>query len=327
MASLTEELAAARECWTSDQLAVWYPPPALRRQLRKASQRQASWVGDANFGSAFRDDVGTVAVSDPLAWGNRRISLPDGHWCVTGIRFRGLDVTKPFVDLVATSLPPTAESVAGLCDVVLPEYTAFSPRAVRVDAPDPDALVTEAAAHPSFARADVDQYVVAGLVVDLRARPRAAQFDNVALAPIAVEQAAEQTALFYRQVESERPDLPAWATPSTLEDLAECADEGLLFAVQVDGAPGGVVAARRDDDHVMTGFVVQEIVLGDGYRGRRLGAPVLQRLVHELPAREGDTLWGTIHPDNQPSLRNSRSIGRQVVGGYVWITPRGFTGL
>ena len=88
-----------------------------------------------------------------------------------------------------------------------------------------------------------------------------------------------------------------------------------------------MVCAVRDDDHGMSGFCVQEICLDARHLGRRLAPAVLQHLVDELPAEEGDVLWGTIHPDNAPSLRNSLSIGRTVVGGYVWVTPDGLPGM
>jgi L-amino acid N-acyltransferase YncA len=88
-----------------------------------------------------------------------------------------------------------------------------------------------------------------------------------------------------------------------------------------------VVAAIRDDRHGMSGFGVEEICLDAAARGRGLAAGVVQRLVDALPAADGDVLWGTIHPDNQPSLRNALSVGRRVVGGYVWVTPSGLPGM
>jgi L-amino acid N-acyltransferase YncA len=327
MTSLLDDMVAAHGRWTAARLSDWYPQDQRRERSRDAMQGQAGWVADADFGLSFRDNVGSVPVSDPLAWANRRIDLSDGHWCVTGIRFRGRDVTKPFIDVVATSLPPRADALARLAAVLVPQYRDFAPRAVRVDAPAPDELVGAAMADPRFAHAAVDQYVVAGLVADLRRRPPVDGYERVHLQVVPVDPAGQATARLYAQAEAERPDLAQWATPSTPDELQECAAEGLLFEVRVDGHPAGVVAARRDDDHGMTGFVVQEIVLDDAHRGHRLAAAVLQRLLAELPAGPGDTLWGTIHPDNQPSLRNAASIGREIVGGFVWLTPQGLTGL
>jgi L-amino acid N-acyltransferase YncA len=88
-----------------------------------------------------------------------------------------------------------------------------------------------------------------------------------------------------------------------------------------------VVAALREEAHGLTGHVVQEICLDAAHRGRGLAPAVLDHLVRALPREEGATLWGTIHPDNTASLRNALGIGRQKVGGYVWVTPPGLPGM
>ena len=95
----------------------------------------------------------------------------------------------------------------------------------------------------------------------------------------------------------------------------------------VDRSRAGVVAARRRDEHGVTGFEVLEICLSPPFRGQGLGPAVLQRLVDVLPARPGDTLWGTIDSRNQASLHNAQAAGRVVVGGYVWVTPLGLPGM
>jgi L-amino acid N-acyltransferase YncA len=88
-----------------------------------------------------------------------------------------------------------------------------------------------------------------------------------------------------------------------------------------------VVAAIRDDRHGLSGFCVQELCLDAAWRRRGLASAVVQRLVDALPADDGDVLWGTIHPDNAPSLRNALAVGRRVVGGYAWVTPSGLPGM
>ena len=163
MTSLLDDMVDAHARWNAARLADWYPHEQRRARSREAMQGQAGWVADGAFGLAFRDNVGSVPVADPLAWADRRIDLPDGHWCVSGIRFRGLDATKPFIDVVVTSLPPQADALARLSEVIVPQYSEFAPRAVRVDAPAPDELVAAAVAVPRFAHAAVDQYTVAGL--------------------------------------------------------------------------------------------------------------------------------------------------------------------
>lgn len=295
---------------------------------RDAMRGPAALVGDEQFGATFRDNTryASVAVTDPLDWANRVIELPGGHWCVTGVRFRGLDVNRPFVDVVATSLPPRADALAMLSAVVVAQYSAFKPHAIRVNAPSPDELVAALRADARVAGAAVDQYIVAGLVRELRERPQVPRYAEVQLRPMPPNAAAESIATMYARLQESLPDLSEWATPSSIEELKECAAEQLLFQVSIDTEPAGVIAAHREDDHGMTGFVVQDIVVDQDHRGRRLAPAIHQRLLSQLPAQDGDVLWGTIHPDNLPSLASAHAIGREVIAGYAWVTPRDLPG-
>jgi hypothetical protein len=332
MDDLLTELARARLAWVSPRLREWYDDTRLVRQLASGLADEAGRVGDIVFGAEFRDGVmsgvGIDASADPLDWANRRIDLPTGGWAVTGIRFRGLDVTRPFVDVVATTEPPTPQGLAVVAEAVLPSYASFDPLCLRVDAPDPAGLVEHVSADERFRpRSTVDQYVVAGLVAELGDRPRTPSYEVVSLRPGDAAALAARAAAIYAELARRNPDLLMWARAEDAESLAACADEGLLFEVLLDGEPAGVVAAARDDAHGMSGFSVEELCLDAHRRGLRLAPGVLQRLVDELPAAQGDVLWGTIHPDNAPSLRNSISVGREVVGGFAWVTPAGLRGM
>jgi L-amino acid N-acyltransferase YncA len=325
---LMDELVEARLAWTSPLLATWYAEADLRRQLRSGLSVEVERLGDATFGGDFRTGVGIGGPEDPLDWANRRLDLPGGGWAVTGIRFRGGDAVRPFVDVVATTAPPTPDGLAAVADVVVPAYEGFSPRCLRADVPDTPALVEELGADPRFGpHCTVDLHVVAGLVDRLRTHPRTAAYPEVRLRAGDPQALARRVAEIYAELAATEPGLAMWANPEDLESLSECAEEGLLFEVLAEGESAGVVAALRYDAHALTGFSVQELCLDAAHRGRRLAPATVQRLVDELPAGPGDALWGTIHPANVPSLRNALSIGRTLVGGYVWVTPAGLPGM
>ena len=313
MDDLLAEMARARLAWTAPAIREWYDDDRLLRQLATGLAAERARVDDEEFGASFRDGVGLHSGTSPLEWANRRVQLPGGGWAVVGIRFRALDVARPFVDVVATTAPPTDDGVAEVAEAVLPYFAQFEPLCLRVEPPGPSAV-----------DGDVDQHVVAGQVDALRAWSRAASYDTVALRPGDPEALTEWAAAIYAALP---PDRGTWATPEDQDSLQHCADEGLLFEVVVDGTSAGVVAAIRDDRHGMSGFCVEEICLDGAWRGRGLAAGVVQRLVDVLPADDGDVLWGTIHPDNRPSLRNALSVGRRIVGGYVWVTPPGLPGM
>jgi hypothetical protein len=325
---LLDDLVDARVPWVSAVLRSWYADSDLRRHLRTAMSVEEHRVGNVAFGQEFRDGVGLHPDSDPLTWTNRRLDLSDGGWALAGIRFRGGDTLRPFVDVVATTEPPTPDGLARVATTVVPAYDGFEPLCVRVEAPDPAGLVERLEADDRFGPGCVvDMLVVAGPVEELNDQPRASAYDRVALRAGAPEALAERVATVYAELAGQRPELAMWANPEDVESLAECADEGLLFEVLVEGEPAGVVASVRYDAHGMSGFSVQELCLGGAHRGRHVAAAAVQRLVDELPARDDDVLWGTIHPENVPSLRNALSVGRVVVGGYVWVTPSGLPGM
>lgn len=89
------------------------------------AHKAADLVGNEGLGSQFRDDVGTFGIRDSLAWGNRRLQLRDGGWAFTGIRYRGRDITRPFIDVVASTAPPTLEGLALIAQTIVPTYAPF----------------------------------------------------------------------------------------------------------------------------------------------------------------------------------------------------------
>lgn len=49
----------------------------------------------------------------------------------------------------------------------------------------------------------------------------------------------------------------------------------------------------------------------------------MQLLCDVLPANPGDTLWGTTHAGNGPSIGNALVVGREKVAAFVWVARRG----
>ena len=182
MADPVTEMTQARMTWVSPRLREWYDDARLTRQLASGLSVEAGRLGDVAFGTEFRDGVGTGVSDDPLDWANRLIDLATGGRAVTGIRFRSLDVNRPFVDVVATTAPPTADGLAAVAASVVPAFEPFGPLCLRVDVPDPDALLDQLVGDERFGPGcAVDQYVVAGVVRQLRSRPRSPSYDLVSL--------------------------------------------------------------------------------------------------------------------------------------------------
>lgn len=322
MTSLDAQQTAER--WTFTQLKEW--SPEWRENLARWLEPSLALVGDAEWGGQIRDMV-QLPIQDPLAWANRRIELSGGHWVVAGIRFRGRDIEKPFVDIIQTSLSPETEGIAALGEV-LPYFSEFSPLCLRVALPDPQPwLRLLAQGTVEEFQVTPDLLVVASPVHEMLAQPLARTYNQVLLTPCAPVQAAERVAAIYEELKELRPQLNQWATPADAEDLEDAAEEGLLFEIQVNGMPAGVLAAEREDAYGFTGFCIQEIALGAAHRGQQVGVAALQRLCRRISTCTDEVLWGHIHPANVMSLRNAQASGRQVVAAHMWVTPAGYAGM
>jgi L-amino acid N-acyltransferase YncA len=322
-----EDVVAARLPWTSSVLSQWYGQERLQAQIAASLATELSRVADESFARGYRDAVALDIDADLLSWSNRILTLDDGAgWALAGIRFRGMDVSKPFVDVIACTQAPTRAGLLEVAAGVARAYAAFRPLCTRFAVPDADGFMKllDAGFGPGSA---IDMQIVAGLVRQLRAARRVATYERVELKAGDPALLADLARNIYADLAAEHPATALWATPESADLLEECAHTGLLFDVAVDGRPAGVAAALREDAHGMTGFVVQEIALDGAHRGQGLGPAVLQRLVDRLPDRGSDVLWGSIHPDNVSSMRNALRVGRRPVGAYAWVTPPGLPGM
>ena len=84
----------------------------------------------------------------------------------------------------------------------------------------------------------------------------------------------------------------------------------------------------RRGEQGLRGFSVEELCLDAPFRRQELGNAVLRHGIKNLlklsQVDPQDMLWGTIHADNLPSLRNAQGVGRTVVGSYIWVGDRSF---
>lgn len=310
--------------WVSEEIQQW--SPAWRENLTRWLKPDLALIGDAVWGAQIRDLV-KLPIPDPLAWANRRIELANGQWVIAGIRFRGRDVEKPFVDIFATSLPHTPAGVEALTEV-LPHFKEFAPLCLRVNLPESTLFAAQLSQAEEFhGDAELDLLIVASPVDEMKTRPHALLFDATTLIPSSAQHAAKLTAEIYESLTTSRPQLCEWATPADAQSLQEAAQQRLLFEICVHGETAGIIAAERQDAYGFTGFCMQEIALNTAHRGRGIGVAALQHLVRALDATPHDLLWGHIHPGNIPSLHNAEASGRKIVTSHVWLTPTGYPGM
>lgn len=313
-----EWMISSRLGAVSDVVRNWYVEHELRQLVADDLAVEIERIDDTEFAREFQQHCPVPGVPEPGAYNNQVITLADGSRCLAGIRFRGADVSRPFVDLVAVEGTFDHDRIADVVDETDTAWGRFDPRAVRILHPDPIGFLDADARG-----GQPDQFIVAGRIHDLRGKPTVdAESGRVHI--------RRATGLeWYDRYVAELEDLfradPRRAEMTRAEsrdDLAETHDAGLLFEIFVDDQWAGVLAASRDAGYGMRGHYMQEVMLAHSYRGQGLASEVQRQLMGLLPAEPGDALFGTIDARNRPSLRTALSVGREIVGGYLWLYPR-----
>jgi GNAT superfamily N-acetyltransferase len=277
----------------------------LQKRLGEQLAVERSRCTDLAFGQRFARAIRLegATAQDYL----QQVHVVGPHTVLVGIRFKGLDPSEPFVDLLASSAPwsEVGDALLRLRDQL---YPRFAPKWLRVYLPEGE---------PEAAERVADLRHLAAPLHTLQQRDRPPGFDALEL--VAAQDLAwrDDYDALYRSLMREAPELRDEVQPSTAADLTDCLRAEQLWLAQQSGQWVGVVGARPEQDGPLWGWCVVEEILRSAVRGQGLG-PVLQRhLIEQLPA-EG-LLHGTIHPVNVASYRTALRCGRRDVGGWWFV--------
>ncbi|MBB6099456.1 GNAT superfamily N-acetyltransferase [Deinobacterium chartae] len=294
-------------------LRVWYSPSELVAQLGRDLKLELSRLSDDVFAERFWARCAAPGTT-PDDYRNRWLDL-DGLRVLTGIRFKGLDMAQPFVDVVASTAPLEAPDLwQALAARIRSEYAVFRPLQLRVFRAGPAPLEL-APGLPVVAHTRL----VAGLLSAMRSLPDPAHFARLEAHPASNLNFYPRYRAIYDALHAESPERREFARPESEEDLQEALEDGLLFEMRIEGVWAGVMAAYRGVGHGLRGFVVGEMLLDSAFRGQGLGPAAQRCFAHALPARPGDTVFGHIHPRNVAALTTARRCGRQDLGGELFV--------
>ncbi|MDV6374834.1 hypothetical protein [Deinococcus arenicola] len=235
---------------------------------------------------------------------NRWVSVSSGLDAMLSIRFKGMDVSKPFVDISVTSRRVTAQDFPALIESALREYGDFHPPRIRIWS-----------AAETFSTLRPDQRVLAAPLAELGGGEVAPELSLTPTADLS-NYAAAQSA--YAAVDAAHPKHPGQAGLLSGEDLQDTIDAGTMFDVIWREQWSGYAGTLPETQLGLPAQVVQEMLLAPHARGRSLGSSLSTLLARHLPA-DGRVLSGTIHGENRGALAAARRAGRQDVGGWWWV--------
>lgn len=315
--ALLSRLAAAKLAAMSMRVRGWCDEPALVRRIRHDLSEEVDRVTDPSFAASLREQCPFNGVTNIAAYKNRVLQLEDGALVLTGIRFRGRDLAKPFVDVIAAEGAFDADRLNAIAAQVEARWTEFRPLCARFLLPD-NIDLDWARLGP---RSRPDLHVVAGRLDDLRSRPLAPTAPHVMLRRPDNLGFFDRYTKVYADLFASHPKHREYNLPEDKDALAQALHEGLLFQVLVDDRWAGIVSALPEAPAGLIGFTVQEMLLDEAHRGQGFGPAMQQRLIEHLSGQDDAVLAGTIHAENVASLASALRVGRDIVATYVWVTP------
>lgn len=242
-----------------------------------------------------------------------RLLTVGGLELLTGIRFLGLDMNQPFVDVMYGSKPVlTPEQLSHVRDAIRLEFAVFKPKRLRFYVASELPQLTDAG----------DKRLIAAPLGVMLTQPRPDAFERVALRRAESLRFYPEYAAIYRELYAEKPQLQAVARAESEDDMQGYLGAGQLFEVFVDGAWAGVTAVYKDVNTGLSGFCVGEIVLAKAFRGQGSGSSVQLQLASQLAyqgAGQSELLFGTIGAVNVSARRAALRAGRIDLGGHIWV--------
>lgn len=292
----------------------WYTDDELAANLRSSFAGDLVRVDDDDMARRF---AGGCPVDGAEASDYKNVFAPFSAGTVLlGARFKGLDLAKPFVDVVATSAPLLeSELVEELCDLAYQTYSIFEPKEVRFKLLSPREM--EAFEQIGYWE---KKYLV-GSSAEMAALPEPRNLERVELRRAVNLDFFDRYTDLYAALLSRNPQHAEYATAGDREEFEFYLSKGTIFEIFVDQRWAGVVAGYRDVDSYLEGFCIEENFLADEFRSRGFGCAVQRRLVEVLEPGIG-LLFGTIHQKNLGAYHAALRSGRVDIGGYYWVPVR-----
>lgn len=297
-------------------LAEWLSPDEHEALISRECEGLSQRIDDRALAAAYARAF-PVDLAQPDEYRNRFFECESGGRMLTGIRFRGLDRARPFVDVVWQEQPfSDALDMARALDAVCEAYRVFEPRHARF------ALSAHLPAQPAdWPGVSPDrQQLVAPLRV-IAQGSGVPHLERVAVVPASVSERYERYSDEYARLHQRWPAIRGAADPESRETLSEAEALGLLFEIRVDDELAGIYALQASA-FGLPHYEVLEILLYEGQRGRGLAPAAHVAACRHMTTRSSGLLMGSIGAINEPSRRTAERAGRRMLKCNYLYEPR-----
>jgi hypothetical protein len=229
----------------------------------------------------------------------------NSQYFLTGARYKGGDISSPFIDIVASSAAIDDDVIKA----VSREWAKLKPLHIRHLSPG----------YHTF-QGVTDQLIYASCLLN---GPEYYD-DAITLKTAAIadfEWCLQALAEAYQHTLSTIPALTGHLCSINNEDLLSHILQGNAYIVQEQGVRAGLIVCEKEDVAFLKGYRITEEVILPAFRGRSLASRAQRLLRNHLYHFSGEAclITGTILPENCPSIRTAEKAGRACVLRYEFL--------
>jgi len=240
----------------------------------------------------------------------RHIEVAPGFELLAGIRFRGLDMERPFVAILhRTKNFESEDELRMTMRIIAAEFAVFAPKAVLFYRSSEDTSFPLPAEH-------VDKRILMGAMSDIAAVPPVA---DISIVKATVLDFYERYASEYAVVTERNADFLRTETAELESDMEECIRDHFTYKIFIAGEFAGVFIAAKQTFLGASGYYVIENLLFEKFRGKGFGPSVQGVVAREFAKLGGKVLFGSIYPSNLPSYKGALGSHRIDIGGNYMV--------
>jgi GNAT superfamily N-acetyltransferase len=312
--ALMQQLIPAKLEQLHSRLKSWYSSEALIENVKASLEDEVYFATDVDFRERFSKNAPVVGAT-PAMYANRILELPHLGDSLCMIRFFGMDLARPFINIGWLEyLPTSSDALLEIGQALQHEFAVFKPLHLRVFVPSYVPLELGAGAY-------WEKRIIAAPIKQIASFGQPQQLERVRFERPDHSSFADEVRSMYEDLYSSGAYHQDFASPADAEDLEDYYAQGALWRIVIDDEFAGMAGAYQHSLEGARGFTVGEIVLSKAFRGRGFGAAVHRRFAQALEplAKPDDALIGEIHSSNAQAIRSAISSGREDLGGFAWL--------
>lgn len=255
-------------------------------------------LNNLEFAQSFKDTFPDIDVP-ANQYLNHLIEIEMDSFVIAGIRFKGLNPEKPFVDIISNYSIYSEKQLMTILNKINQFFRAFKPLAIRFWSSQLDTC--EYYHHQAL---KIDQHYLANLVKHIKTKPLPPKFDLIKLKPITNLDFYPKYERAYQEFIENSPILSQEVLIEAPEAFDICIQHQLAFEIYYRDNWIGIIAAMPSIFRELSGYCVFEEIISVPFQRQGFAKAAQRHLIHQLP--EDCLLWGSIHANNLPSLKTAK---------------------